>query len=195
MQAVVARRADRIEELLDEYDEEPSIRPLREASNGMVASVGPLMARVMFVGFSPGKAEDEEGEPFWGCRDVLDELLASVDMKRKDVYLTNVLKYRIPDDGNYDAAVRTSARYLRKEISIIKPWVIVPMGGDATRTLEPNVRLSNSHGKIIRYRHERSVVPLHHPASCSTVPGKKVELLRDMKSVAQALLELRELLG
>jgi DNA polymerase len=189
LKTVVDRRNQRLEELLDEYEEEPAVQGFR-ASRGIVIPTGSVMARVMFVGFSPSPFEDTAGVAFDGqIGEVLDDLLAYIGMKRQEVYLTHVIKYRLDGDGErLSTIVNTSMKYLRKEIAIVKPLVLVTLGTDVLKQFEPTKRLSVCHGTIIDKRTlNRSVVPMHHPASCLRDKEKRKELVHDIQAVSRAL--------
>jgi DNA polymerase len=188
---IVRRRAERLEEIWDEYEEEPVFDSIRELSSGLVVGAGHLMARIMFIGFSPGADEDEKGLPFTGPSGVvLDELLSTIDKNRHQVYVTNVLKYRL-DGANDDPKTRArqvavSMRYLRREVAVIKPNVLVTLGAEVFSQFEPKKRLVDNHGKILN-KSDRSIVPLYHPASVLREPQKRRMLVEDVASVAEAL--------
>lgn len=189
LQVVIRRRGERLEDIFDEYEEEPVFAGLRESSQGLVVGSGSVMARVMFIGFAPGRQEDDEGLPFVGpSGEVLNDLLSTIGLNRHQVYLTNVLKYRAEndDDAQRGSQINVSMKYLRREVAVIKPWVIVPLGADVLRQFEPSKRLSACHGTIISKK-DRSVVPMYHPASVLREPQKRSVLLDDIASVRRAL--------
>lgn len=188
MKSVIDRRNQRLEEMWDEYEEEPAFSRIRESSNGIVISSGSVMARLMMVGFSPGREEDLRGLPFLGdVGKILDELLSSVDMRRSEVYLTNVVKYRYDGvERGFTGMVNTSMKYLRKEIAVVKPVVIAVMGADVLKQFEPTKRLSQCNGQIINKK-DRSIVPMYHPAVAVREPHRRAELMNGMKAVRRAV--------
>jgi DNA polymerase len=133
-------------------------------------------ANIMFIGEAPGKAEVETGVPFVGpSGEVLDEMLASINLKRADVYLTNMLLDRPPD--NRDPSPEELAFYatfVDRLIDVIQPKVIVTLGRFAMQHIfkkldlpEKRGKISDLHGKLIKAHMaygEIHIVPLYHPA-------------------------------
>src|SRR3989344_5348640 len=122
--------------------------PLREAN--LVFGEGAPNADVCFVGEAPGFYEDREGRPFVGrAGKLLDKLIEDVGLKRKDVYITNIVKRRPP--GNRDPLpdeIAAFAPYLSKQIEIIDPKVIVPLGRFAMNYFLPTAKISKDQGKL-----------------------------------------------
>ena len=128
-------------------------------------------ADVMFIGEGPGKNEDLQGEPFVGAAGkFLEELLAGINMKRQDVFITNVVKCRPP--GNRDPEpeeVATCYPYLEKQVALIKPKLIVLLGRHAMyRFLPSSLQISAVHGQAFNYKgiatEKQVYLPLYHPA-------------------------------
>lgn len=129
--------------------------------------VGREDADIVFVGEAPGFYEDKEGEPFVGAAgQLLTRLLASAGLKREDVYITNVLKCRPP--GNRDPLpeeIEACRPLLDKQLTIIKPTILVTLGSFAARTiLGKTVSMSKVHGQIIE-TDQYMVFPTYHPAA------------------------------
>jgi DNA polymerase len=128
---------------------------------------GHPQARIMLVGEAPGFHEDRQGIPFVGnAGQLLNQLLDHIGLKREDVYVTNIVKHRPP--GNRDPLpdeVEACASFLDREISIIRPAVILLLGRYAMQRLLPGTEgISRSHGRLIE-RPGRAYVPLYHPAA------------------------------
>ena len=133
-------------------------------------------ANILFIGESPGKTEAETGTPFCGpSGEVLDEMLASIDLKREDVYLTNILLDRPPDNRTPTPAELTFyTPFADRIVDIIQPAVIVPLGRFAMQYIlkkldlpEKRGKISQLHGKLIKtsiHYGEIHVVPIYHPA-------------------------------
>jgi uracil-DNA glycosylase len=121
----------------------------------------------MIVGEAPGFNEDRQGEPFVGAAGkLLDTLLARISLSRGDVFITNVLKCRPPmnRDPMPDEAEACSP-YLKEQVALVKPKVIVILGRHALERLLPGQgSISRIHGSLIR-RGELAYVPLYHPAA------------------------------
>lgn len=139
-----------------------------------LAGEGSVSARIFLVALGPGAREDREGRMFVGPSGrVLDELLAAAGLERHRVFMSNLVKCRLP--GNREPAereVRTCGRHLAAEFRLVAPRVIVPLGFIATRAvfrmlaLPPLTRAAfgGACGRIVS-AHERKIVPLRHPSA------------------------------
>jgi DNA polymerase len=151
----------------------------------------------MFVGEAPGRSEDLEGRPFVGSAGkLLDSLLSSIGVERGGVYITNVVKCRPPGNREpFDSEVRACNPYLRRQISIIKPKIIVALGRIAGRTLYEMAGLRwdsirAARGRVERVRVEGVDLMLtvtFHPAAALYNPGLREELENDFKNVIAPL--------
>ncbi len=152
--------------LLQEKIKEWKGCPLAERSNAVLGEGNP-QAEIMFIGEAPGKREDELGRPFVGpAGQFLDELLASIQLKRADVYISNVVKYRPPE--NRDPTDEEKAQcmpWLQLEIALIRPKVIVPLGRHALGHFFPKMSITNAHGKAQKLSDRVTVFPIYHPAA------------------------------
>lgn len=123
---------------------------LKKTAMNPVFGKGSAQARVMFIGEAPGKKEDETGEPFVGAAGkMLSQLLASIDLTREEVYITNIVKYRPPE--NRDPApqeVQDCWLWLSAQIDLIKPDFIVPLGRHALERFVSGQKISQAHGKV-----------------------------------------------
>jgi uracil-DNA glycosylase family 4 len=132
-----------------------------------VPGVGPCPANVMIVGEAPGFNEDRQGEPFVGAAGkLLDTLLARISLGRGDVFITNVLKCRPPMNRDpMPNEVEACSPYLREQVALVQPKVILILGRHALERLLPGQgSISRIHGSLIR-RGDLSYVPLYHPAA------------------------------
>jgi DNA polymerase len=121
----------------------------------------------MIVGEAPGKNEDEQGVPFVGAAgQLLNKLLASIEIPRSEVYITNIIKCRPP--GNRDPLpeeVAACSPYLDRQVAMIRPAVILLLGRHAVQRLLPGLDgISKIHGSLVE-RGDRAYVPLYHPAA------------------------------
>ena len=156
-----------------------------------VVGAGNLEARIMFVGEAPGANEDRTGVPFCGAAGgILDELLEKIRIKRRDIYITNILKCRPP--GNRNPAkeeIKMCTPYLDRQIEIIKPEVICCLGNFATSYtmekfgLKGKIQgISRIHGSIFDYQSlfaSIKIMPLYHPAVVTYNINMKSVLERD----------------
>ncbi len=132
-----------------------------------VPGEGPGNSDIMFIGEGPGFHENEQGRPFVGAAGkFLEELLASIDLSREQVYITNVVKCRPP--GNRDPQpieVETcTTTFLDRQIQAINPKLIVTLGRFSMSLFLTNAKISQVHGQSMRIK-GRLVVPMYHPAA------------------------------
>ena len=129
--------------------------------------MGPCPADIMIVGEAPGFNEDRQGEPFVGAAGhLLDTLLARIGLGRSDVYITNVLKCRPPQNRDpMPNEVESCSPYLARQLALIKPKVVLVLGRHALERLLPGQgSISRVHGSLVR-RGDVAYVPLYHPAA------------------------------
>jgi uracil-DNA glycosylase len=155
----------------------------------IVFGVGNPDADLMFVGEGPGADEDIQGEPFVGrAGQLLTKIIESIDLRREDVYIANVIKCRPPNNRNPEPdEVEQCEPFLFRQIDTIKPKVIVALGKFAAqsllRTTDPITRLR---GREYKYR-DAILMPTYHPAYLLRTPSAKREVWEDMKRVRAIL--------
>lgn len=166
---------------------------LSETRNNVVFGIGDPDARIMFVGEAPGKNEDLQGEPFVGAAGkLLDELLAGIGIQRNQVYITNVLKCRPP--GNRDPKpdeIDSCKGYLREQIRMIHPEVVVTLGNFATKLILPTeVGITRMRGQAFDWWLGATLIPTFHPAAALRGrPQVKEQMEEDFALVAKVLEE------
>lgn len=162
-----------------------------------VIGEGSHYAHIMFVGEAPGETEAIKARPFCGAAGrILDELLESINVKREDVYITNVVKDRPP--GNRDpqpSEIELYSPFLYRQIQIIKPKVIATLGRFSMSYIMNKFGLfdklesiSKIHGKIFETNAEYGqikIIPLYHPAVALYSGGMKKSLVEDFKILKQ----------
>lgn len=161
---------------------------LAKTATQLVMGDGNLDAKIMFIGEAPGKKEDEFGKPFVGASGrFLNEMLASVNLKREDVYITNIVKYRPPENRDPSKAEKAEfAPYLLKQIKIIKPAVIVTLGRHSLSFFDNELQISEVHGQPTQIKFEgydMTLLPLYHPAAALYNGGMRKTLLEDFQKV------------
>jgi DNA polymerase len=158
----------------------------------VVFGTGNPNASIMFVGEAPGFYEDRQGEPFVGAAGkLLNELLESAGLSRKDVYIANVIKCRPPNNRDPEPdEVDTCKPFLMQQIDTINPKVICTLGNWATRTLlSRNVGITKVRGRAIR--HEKYIIfPLLHPAAALHQGNLREPLIEDFQKLKAFLDEL-----
>lgn len=127
---------------------------LAKSATNMVFGDGNPDADVVFIGEAPGKHEDLTGLPFVGAAGkFLDEMLAGVGLKRQDVYITNIVKYRPPDNRDpLPEEKRAFLPYLQAQLEVIRPKLVVTLGRHSTNCFLPDLQISKIHGQPKRIR-------------------------------------------
>lgn len=167
--------------------------PLCQTRTNLVFGVGNPEAELMFVGEAPGEQEDKTGTPFVGrAGQLLDRFLFAVDIDRSDVYIANILKCRPPKNRDPLPAEEDACMgYLREQVRIIRPKIIVCLGRIAAmRLIRPDYKITKEHGQWVE-RGSFLMTAVYHPAALLRDPRKNEDMLRDMKSIRQKLDELR----
>jgi uracil-DNA glycosylase family 4 len=167
---------------------------LAKSRSRAVPGEGPENAALMFIGEAPGFHEDKSGRPFVGAAgQFLEELLASINMSRTDVYITNVIKCRPP--GNRDPLpneIEACQSYLDRQIELIRPRMIVTLGRFSMARAFPGARISSVHGQprkiegVLYY-------PMFHPAAALHQPKLRSTVEQDMARIPQLLAEIDQL--
>ena len=163
--------------------------PLHEGRTKIVHTTGNFSADLMFVGEAPGANEDAEGVPFVGrAGELLNKIIQSIGLKREDVLVGNVNRCRPP--GNRTPTLpeaHTCRPFLKREIAVVKPKVIVVLGNTATQNLlDTKVGITKLRGEFQDY-FGINVMPTFHPAYLLRDPSKKREVWEDMKKVRDFL--------
>lgn len=155
-----------------------------------VFGTGSPTADLMIIGEAPGANEDQQGKPFVGrAGELLTEMLKSVGIAREDVFIANILKCRPPNNRDPSAKeVATCTPYLKQQIEMIKPKLIVAVGRIAAQFLLDS---KTSLGKLRTEKHTYQGTPLlvtYHPAYLLRKPSEKRKSFLDMISIKQRLL-------
>lgn len=144
--------------------------PLYKGTHNAVPGEGSLDAKIMFIGEGPGYWEDQKGRPFVGqAGNLLDNLIEKIGLKRKDVFIGNVVKHRPP--GNRDpepGEIETCSKWLDSQIDIINPKIIVTLGRFSMAKFIPGVAISQIHGqpRFTNWKGNKIIIiPMYHPAA------------------------------
>lgn len=166
---------------------------LRSSCMQVVPGSGNAEAEIMFIGEAPGKKEDELGEPFVGAAGkFLDEMLASIKLKREDVYIANVCKCRPPNNRDpLPKEIETCWPWLEKQIETIDPKLIVTLGRHSLGRFVPHVKISEAHGRAFRREMpnigKRHFYAVYHPAAALYNGSMRETLLKDFKKIPRVL--------
>jgi len=159
----------------------------------VVFGVGDPEANLMLVGEAPGKNEDLQGEPFVGAAgQLLDELLGGIGIQRDEIYIANVLKCRPPGNRDpKDDEIDACKGYLREQIRMIHPDVVVTLGNFATKLLTPTeTGITRMRGQRINWWLGATLIPTFHPAAALRGrPQVKEQMQEDFALVAEVLEE------
>ena len=192
-------RGDRMRTLVEAAQEAATCTRCRLAGGRtqVVYGVGNPRADVMFIGEGPGFHEDRQGEPFVGAAgQLLNRMLAEIELRREDVYIANVIKCRPP--GNRDPLpdeVEACTPWLMEQVALIQPAIVVTLGNFATRfVLNKPTSISRVRGQRFPW-HGRTVIPTYHPAAILRGGGessRQFEQLREDFGLVRFTLEAHE---
>lgn len=181
----------KLENLRQEMKMDHSL-PLREGAIQLVFGEGSPDADIYFLAEAPGRIEDKTGRPFAGpAGKVLDKALESVGIKRGDVYITSVIRYRPPKNRlPKPEEIAAFAPYVDVEISIIDPKIIVTLGKSAMEKFLPEARISEVHGQIFKikwYKKDRILIPMYHPAAALRRKDVALAFKKDFRTLKHSL--------
>lgn len=166
---------------------------LAKTATQLVFGEGNPDADIVFIGEAPGKNEDEQGEPFVGAAGrFLNEMLASIHLKREQIYITNIVKYRPPNNRDPLPEEKTAfLPYLHRQLDVIAPLLVVTLGRHSMDSLMPGQLISQVHGQPKRYR-GRVYLPLFHPAAALYNGGMRQTLIDDFGLIPGVLDKIRK---
>ena len=179
---------------------------LKATATQPVPGVGNPNSLIVFIGEAPGKDEDLQGKPFVGrAGKFLQEMLATIKMKREDIYITNTVKYRPPNNRDPEPdEIRDCLPWLLEEIGYIKPKIIIPLGRHAMNRFFPEAKISEVHGKLLKrkltFKMPNGVdlvfpteyfFPLYHPAAALYNGSMRETLIEDFKKIPAILKKIK----
>lgn len=162
---------------------------LSNTRTNVVFGGGNPEADIMFVGEGPGFHEDRLGEPFVGkSGQLFDKMLRAIELKRDDVYITNIIKCRPPNNRNPSKEESdTCIEYLRWQVALIKPKLIVCLGAVASKNMiSKDFKITQQRGSWFQ-RGDYSMIGTYHPAALLRDPSKKGEAWEDFKMLKEKL--------
>jgi uracil-DNA glycosylase family 4 len=166
---------------------------LAKSAKNLVMGDGNADADIVFIGEAPGKNEDEQGLPFVGAAGkFLNEMLNSIGLNRADIYITNIVKYRPPN--NRDPLPEEKAvflPFLQAQLDIIQPKIIVTLGRHSMDSLLPGLQISKVHGQPKRLKGQ-VYMPLFHPAAALYNGGMRQTLIDDFAKIPEVLKLIKE---
>lgn len=182
-----------LDSLRDEILAKDVCKHLRLTATQLVMGDGNADAEIVFIGEAPGEKEDQQGVPFVGAAGkFLNEMLEQAGLKREDVYITNIVKYRPPKNRDPEPEEKREFwPYLMRQLEIINPKVVITLGRHSGACFIPDLRISRDHGHARRVKyHEYDflVIPLYHPAAALYNGGMRQTLIDDFLA-AKALVD------
>ncbi|GAB6179403.1 uracil-DNA glycosylase [Desulfotomaculum defluvii] len=162
---------------------------LAEGRNKLVFGVGNPKATLMLIGEGPGRDEDEQGQPFVGrAGQLLDRILAAIDLTREDIYIANIVKCR-PPNNRVPSRVEAKAclPFLYRQIELIQPKIIVLLGNTALQNLiGPKASITKMRGQWLESKSGIKIIATFHPAAVLRDPSKRRPVWEDFQKVQEA---------
>jgi DNA polymerase len=193
----ISNKAERLAEVADAIMADKVCPELADQAVNLVLGDGNPDADIVFIGEAPGKREDEQGLPFVGASGkFLNEMLAAAGLDRCDVYITNIVKYRPPNNRDPKPAEKQAFwPYLARQLEIIQPTVIVTLGKHSMEFFLPGAKISEVHGHAVHKpvthhdgaKGEWLIVPLYHPAAALYNGSLRQTLIDDFLTVPALL--------
>ncbi len=170
---------------------------LKKNATNLVFSDGNALAKIMIIGEGPGANEDKEGKPFVGrAGKLLDKMLGSIKLNRKNVYISNVVNFRPPENRRpTDEEISRYLPFLEKHIEIINPKILLLLGSTALNAVIGNeLVISKARGKWINKKIgniETNVIASFHPAFLMRQPDQKKFAWEDLKMIRKKISEFK----
>ncbi len=157
---------------------------LAKTAKQLVFGDGNPDAQIVFIGEAPGKNEDEQGLPFVGAAGkFLNEMLELIGLQRKDIYITNIVKYRPPNNRDpFPDEKADFLPYLEAQLKVIQPKIVVTLGRHSMNCFLPDLQISQVHGQPKRYKGQ-VYLPLFHPAAALYNGGMRQTLIDDFVKI------------
>lgn len=164
---------------------------LSKSATQLVFGDGNPDAQIVFIGEAPGKQEDMQGKPFVGASGkFLNEMLGIINLNRQDVYITNIVKYRPPN--NRDPSQEEKEQFLpflHRQLQVINPKLIVTLGRHSMDVLLPGLIISQVHGQLKKLSN-KIYLPLFHPAAALYNGSMRQTLIDDFSKIPQILADI-----
>ena len=178
----------RLKQIAADITENNVCPDLAVTATNLVLGDGNSNADIVFIGEAPGKNEDEQGLPFVGAAgNFLNEMLASIGLERDDIYITNIVKYRPPNNRDpLPEEKKAFWPYLVQQIDVIEPLIIVTLGRHSMEYFLPDLKISAIHGQPKRMtfgKRKVVILPLYHPAAALYNGGMRETLLEDFSQI------------
>lgn len=193
-------KQDELDKIKQQILDDQVCPELAKTATQLVFGDGNPDAQLLFIGEAPGKNEDLQGKPFVGAAGkFLNEMLEGIGMKRDDVYITNIVKYRPPNNRDpLPEEKKAFLPYLQAQLEVIQPVMVATLGRHSLGCFLPDLQISKVHGRpkriSLRFRHGSSkegykiiVLPLFHPAAALYNGGMRQTLIDDFARIPAIL--------
>jgi len=171
---------------------------LKKTATQPVPGDGNAETEIVFIGEAPGRNEDQQGKPFVGAAGkFLAEMLSQINLKREDIYITNIVKYRPPNNRDPLPEEKSACReWLLEELKVISPKLIIFLGRHAMNNFFPELQISQAHGKLLikdfKNFPTKFFFPLYHPAAALYDGSMREVLMADFKKIPKVLKEIEK---
>jgi DNA polymerase len=185
-------RAVKLHNIAKQIADDKVTPELAESATQLVFGVGNPNADIVFIGEAPGKNEDLKGEPFVGAAGkFLDEMLEMIGLDRSDIYITNIVKYRPPNNRDpLPDEKQAFMKYLESQLEVIQPKLVVTLGRHSLNCFLPDLQISQCHGQPKRYK-GRVYLPLFHPAAALYNGDMRQTLIDDFALIPAILKKIK----
>jgi len=196
--AAIQKKLDEIKETILKAKVTPE---LAASATQLVFGDGNPAADIVFIGEAPGKNEDIQGKPFVGAAGkFLNEMLQEIGLERKDVYITNIVKYRPPNNRDpLPEEKKAFLPYLQAQLEAMQPKLVVTLGRHSMNCFLPDLQISKIHGEAKRIRISMKetddvltivILPLFHPAAALYNGGMRQTLIDDFTAIPDILRQI-----
>jgi len=186
-------KQDRLLKIIAEIKAKNITPDLAAGATQLVFGDGNPDAELVFIGEAPGKNEDLQGKPFVGAAGkFLDEMLAMIGLKRADVYITNIVKYRPPNNRDpLPEEKDVFLPFLQTQLDVIQPKLVVTLGRHSMNCFLPGLSISQVHGQPKR-KGGQVYLPLFHPAAALYNGGMRQTLIDDFVAIPAILAKIND---
>lgn len=184
----MADKQQQLDDIASQIIDDKVCPELAASATQLVFADGNSDADIVLIGEAPGKQEDQQGIPFVGAAGkFLNEMLETIGLKRADVYITNIVKYRPPNNRDpLPSEKEAFLPYLVRQLEVIKPKLVVTLGRHSMEYFLPNLRISAVHGQPKRVSlgtRQQVILPLYHPAAALYNGGLRQTLIDDFTQI------------
>ncbi len=186
-------KKEQLEQIRVDIEKNNVCPDLAKTAKHLVFGYGNVNAEILIIGEAPGKKEDETGMPFVGASGrLLDEMLSSISLNREDVYITNIVKYRPPNNRDPLQSEKDQfLPYLKQQIATIAPLLVITLGRHSMQCFLPNAIIGEAHGLLFRVKQE-NILPLYHPAAGIYNRTLRETMKKDFEKIPEILALIRK---